>query len=350
MIKKKYIETLTINQLLLAKTHIGLKKQKWNPLIKSFLFGARHGVHFFDLKLTIPFLRRALSFVQSATQNHDRILFVGSHFMIIGLITFLTKHTFQHSITKKWVCGTLTNWKRMRPYIRFLYTTTIDRIRLKWILRTEKKVALRIKQYIKMKNLFEGIEYLNALPNLVVLLEREDAYAFNEATQLMIPVVLLVNTDHSGSRIPYPIFGNTNLFDNLFFYTSLIYEAIKEGFHRRRLLFFKKTANLVIPTYNTNVPAFALKDYDKYAANTFDTFFRARRNYKTVLMKRAVRKHAFRFRIIQNRENNLNLKLKEKKKVEEKQERRAKREAQKLSQKLKKAEKKTVPYAFYCLY
>jgi small subunit ribosomal protein S2 len=293
MIKKKYIETFTINQLLLAKTHIGLKKQKWNPLIKSFLFGARHGVHFFDLKLTIPFLRRALSFVKSATQNHEKILFVGSHFMIIGLISFLAKHTLQHSITKKWVCGTLTNWKLIRPYIKFLYTTTIDNIRLKWILRTEKKVDQKIKQYLKMKNLFEGIENLSSLPNLVILLEREDAYAFNEATQLMIPVVLLVNTNHSGLRIPYPIFGNTHLFDNLFFYMNLIYEAIKEGFHKRRLILFKKAANLVVPSQNKNLPTDVSKDFDKYAVIKFNIFFRAFRNYKTLSMKRMVRKYAF---------------------------------------------------------
>ena len=304
MIKKKYIETLTINQLLLAKTHIGLKKEKWNPLIKTFIFGSRHGVHFFDLKLTLPFLKRALSFIKSATQNHDRILFIGSHVMIKGLISFLSKNTLQFSITKKWVGGTLTNWKRIRPYIKFLNTATLDSIRLKWILRTEKKVEQKTRQYVKMKNLFEGIENLTALPSMIILLEKdENAYAFNEAVKLMIPFILLVNTNESGLRVPYPIFGNTNLFDNLFFYSHLIYEAIKEGFHKRRLIFFRKATNFIIPSYNKEQPMHGFSDFDKYAANTFGTFYRALRNYKSLTMKRAVRKYACMFQIKLRRKN-----------------------------------------------
>ena len=248
MIKKKYIETITINQFISAKAHLGCKKNQWNPLIKGFLFGARHGVHFFDIKQTMPFLKRALSFIKKATTNHDRILFIGSHIMITGLISFLAKNASQHSITKKWVGGTLTNWKRILPYVLFLNTATIESIRQKWILRTEKKVDQKIRQYIQMKNLLKGIENLSSIPGLVVLLEKdEEAYAFKEAVQLMIPITLLVNTNESGLRVWYPIFGNTSLFDTLFFYSHLIFEAIKEGINNRRLLFFKNATNIIIP-------------------------------------------------------------------------------------------------------
>ena len=133
----------------------------------------------------------------------------------------------QYSISKKWVGGTLTNWLKIRPYIRFLYSTTIAKIRKKFILRTEKKIQQKISQYLKMKGLLQGIESMSALPNIVIILEKDEfSYPLKEAYKLMIPIITIVNTNQSGFFIAYPFFGNDFLMDTLYFYCNLILRIV----------------------------------------------------------------------------------------------------------------------------
>jgi small subunit ribosomal protein S2 len=229
----------TINQLLAVQAHIGDKVSKWNPTTKNFLFGKRYNIHVFDLKRTSPFIKRMLFFLTNATKNHQNILFVGSHPIITILIQFLSETTKQASMSRKWVSGTLTNWLKIRPYIKFLYTTTVTKIRKKFILRTDKKIEQKIIQYLKMKQLFSGMERLAAIPNIVVVFDKatdeNNVYSLAEASLLGLPIINLVNTGSKinpmsqASATAFPLFGNDFFFDSLFFYTNLIAQAIRQG-------------------------------------------------------------------------------------------------------------------------
>lgn len=308
MIQKK-TNIVTINQLLNVHSHVGNKQAKWNPLIKNFLFGSRHGVHFFNLKKTLPYLKRLIYFLSKSISNHKVILFVGTHNLVTVLIKFLSKNTFQFSITQKWVSGTLTNWLRIKPYVKFLYKTNIQKIRKKFILRTEKKIQQKIVQYLKMKHLFFGIERMSVLPNFLIVLEKDsNAYPFLEAYKLMIPIVSIINSDQSGIGVSYPIFGNDNVFDSLFYYSNIIYEAIKTGIQNKRLFFL----TLGLPFFllvqykmnNTNRYLKYKANFNKYFFNKHFFFARNYRNYKFVSIKRLIRKYCFvfkRFRIKQKR-------------------------------------------------
>ena len=127
-------------QILLIQIYAVSKRLFLNKMISSLLFGSRHGVSFFDLKKTLPFTKRALSFLKKATLNHSVILLIGSHTLIIALVWYLSVNTSHYSISNKWVGVTLTNWTLIKKYVKFLYTTTIAQIRKKFILRIEKKI------------------------------------------------------------------------------------------------------------------------------------------------------------------------------------------------------------------
>jgi small subunit ribosomal protein S2 len=276
-------QIFTINQLLSVQAHVGNKISKWNPTTKNFIFGKRYNIHVFDLKKTTPFLKRMLFFLTNATKNHQNILFVGSHPIITVLIQFLAETTKQASISRKWVSGTLTNWLKIRPYIKFLYTTTVTKIKKKFVLRTEKKIEQKIIQYLKMKQLFSGMEQLVAIPNLVVVFENQNnAYVLVEASQVMLPVISLINTGSKaqGGITAFPIFGNDFFFDALFFYTNLIAQAIRNGLVQKRLTFLRQTTRLI----NDRKPR-ALR-----SARKLDLFFRLYKNYKSVALKRVLRK------------------------------------------------------------
>ena len=319
MLEKK-INIVTINQLLNVHSHIGNKQAKWNPLIKNLLFGSRHGVHFFNLKKILPYLKRLIYFLSKSISKHNTILFVGTHNLVTVLIKFLSKNTLQFSITQKWVGGTLTNWLRIRPYVKFLYKTNIKKIRKKFILRTEKKIEQKIAQYLKMKHLFYGIERMSVLPNFIIILEKDSsAYPFLEAYKLMIPIISIINSDQSGIGVSYPIFGNDNVFDSLFYYSNIIYEAIKTGIQNKRLFFLTLGVSFfLLVQYKMNNRNSYLKNkpnYNKYLFNRQFLFARNYRNYKFLSIKRLIRKYCFiftRYKIRLKRKKQINLVQKDK--------------------------------------
>jgi small subunit ribosomal protein S2 len=275
---QKLNSKVTILQLLNVQAHIGNKTSKWNSFMKSFLFGSRHNIHLFDLKQTSPFLKRTLYFLSSATKNHQVILFVGDHPIVNALVVLLAESTVQSSISRKWICGTLTNWLKMRPYIKFLYTTSIAKIRKKFVLRTEQKIQQKIIQYLKMKFLLSGIEKMPSLPNIVVLFVSE-LEPLKEAFQLMLPVVTVLSSgpkNYVGAT--FPIIGNDYLLEALFFYTNLILQAIRSGTMKKRLEFLNTSA-----TQRSSRRSLSREQSVRISLRVY-------RNYKTIALKRSLRK------------------------------------------------------------
>ena len=62
-------QELSIRSLLEAGAHYGHQPGRWNPLMRSYLFGERNGTHIIDLDQTLPLLRNALDFLRETTAN-----------------------------------------------------------------------------------------------------------------------------------------------------------------------------------------------------------------------------------------------------------------------------------------
>src|SRR4051794_8997685 len=50
----------SMRQLIEAGCHFGHNPRRWNPKMKSYLFGVRDGVHIIDLQQSVPLLQRAM--------------------------------------------------------------------------------------------------------------------------------------------------------------------------------------------------------------------------------------------------------------------------------------------------
>ncbi len=242
--KKTQIMKYTLNQLMSVNLHIGDKTHKWNSLLKNLLFGGRHGVYYFNLKKTFPFLNRFLYFFTRAMESHKLLLFVGQHEFIQVLIDFLMTNTEYFASTEKWVGGTLTNWKLIKKFIYKIFTLTKKQIQLENYLRTDKKIQQKVNRYLQMRSLLYGFRYLPAVPNFVIFFNQQDANqtSFFEAYILSIPVITIVNTSSNPYGVTYPIFSNDNTFESLFFISNLMYNCILTGYYKKRLYFLKNTS------------------------------------------------------------------------------------------------------------
>ena len=71
-------QELTIRELLEAGVHFGHQTHRWNPRMKSFLFGERNGVHIVDLDQTLPRFQEGLEFLREVVASGGKVLFVAT--------------------------------------------------------------------------------------------------------------------------------------------------------------------------------------------------------------------------------------------------------------------------------
>ena len=222
--KNTQITIYTLNQLMSVNLHIGDKTSQWNSLIKNLLFGGRHGVYYFNLKKILPFLNRFLYFFKKALISYHLLLFIGQHEFIQIIIEFLIKNSGHFASSEKWVSGTLTNWKFIKKYITKIFTMTPKDIKIANFLRTEHKIQQKINRHAQMRLLLYGFRFLPAIPNIVILFNQKDfdKSSFLESIKLNVPIISIINTKQNGLNITYPIFGNDNTFETLFFISNLM--------------------------------------------------------------------------------------------------------------------------------
>src|SRR5436190_8462434 len=69
---------ITIREMMEAGVHFGHQTKRWNPKMKSYIFGARNGIHIIDLQQTVRAFKRAYNFLVSNIAQGRSVLFVGT--------------------------------------------------------------------------------------------------------------------------------------------------------------------------------------------------------------------------------------------------------------------------------
>ena len=67
-----------IQEMLDAAVHFGHKTQKWNPKMRSYIYGSKNGIHFIDLCKTKDALEKAQEFLKHVVSNGQTILLVST--------------------------------------------------------------------------------------------------------------------------------------------------------------------------------------------------------------------------------------------------------------------------------
>src|SRR4029453_7743005 len=102
---------LSMRVLLEAGVHFGHQAHRWNPKMGPYLFGVRNGVHVIDLSQTVPMMFRALTAISDAVAGGGRVLFVATKRQAQDAIAEAAQRCGQFYVNRRWLGGTLTNWK-----------------------------------------------------------------------------------------------------------------------------------------------------------------------------------------------------------------------------------------------
>ncbi len=188
-------------------SHLGHRKEKWNPKMKPFLFGVRKGIHIFDLTQTRTHLEETCNHLKKLQAEGKTILFVSTKQQSIPMIERLAGALHQPMVTKKWIPGLLTNWstikRRLKYYLdlqRSFQTGEVEKY-------TKKEQTTLRKKLAKLDTALAGVSKMTGLPDAVFVVDAiRDRVAVLEAAKLKIPLFGICDSnadpDHFTAFIP----------------------------------------------------------------------------------------------------------------------------------------------------
>lgn len=225
------LPTFTMRQLIEAGVHFGHQTHRWNPKMKSYLFGERNNIHIIDLQQSVPLLHRALQAVRDTVAGGGRVLFVGTKRQASEAVAEAAKKCGQYYVNHRWLGGMLTNWKTISQSIKRLKE-------LEELLSGEQNTAGLTKKEVlnltrereKLDRALGGIKEMGGLPDIMIVIDtvKEDI-AIAEARTLNIPVVAILDSNSDPQGITYPVPGNDDALRAINLYCDLFSLAVLGG-------------------------------------------------------------------------------------------------------------------------
>jgi small subunit ribosomal protein S2 len=223
-------QTLTIKQLLEAGVHFGHHSRRWNPKMKPFIFGKKHGIFIIDLEKSLERMRLAYDAVRNITESGRDVLFVGTKQQARPIIEEEATRCGSCYVTERWLGGLLTNFEILSTRITRL--SDLERmINEGQYGRTTKKEALLLqREHKKLLRVFAGLKALDRLPGAVFVVDPvREATAVAEARRVRIPIIALIDTNGDPDGIDYPIPGNDDALRSIRLVAGMIANAVMEG-------------------------------------------------------------------------------------------------------------------------
>jgi len=219
-----------MRQMLEAGVHFGHQTRFWNPKMAPYIFGARNKIHIVNLEQTLAKYNEAMTFVRRLSANKGNILFVGTKRQAREIMAEEATRCASPYVDQRWLGGMLTNFKTIKQSLKRLkeMEAMCDDGSLE---RLGKKEALMLTRELdKMHKSIGGIKEMASLPDALFVIDvGYHKIAITEASKLGIPVVAVVDTNHSPDGVDYVIPGNDDSSRAIRLYARGVADAVLEG-------------------------------------------------------------------------------------------------------------------------
>lgn len=219
---------ISLKEMAENAVHFGHVSHKWNPKMKSYLYGKRHGIHIFDLRQTAEHLVAALDFLANAARANKTILFVGTKQQSHDMLHQIKDETQCPIVTDKWIPGLLTNFKTIKKRIDYFKDLKRQDANGELDKYTKKEKTKLQKKIQDLSSTLSGVEDMRETPDVLVVTDIvRDKIAVNEARRLKIPVVGIVDSNADPDTVDYAIPANDDAVKSLTYILTLMKDAIK---------------------------------------------------------------------------------------------------------------------------
>ena len=195
-----------------------------------FIFGARSKIHIVNLEKTLVKYNEAMAFVRKLASNKGTILFVGTKRQAREIVAEEALRAGSPFVDQRWLGGMLTNFKTIKQStkrLKDMETMTEDGS----LEKIGKKEALMMQRELaKLQKSIGGIKEMNTLPDALFVIDvGYHKIAITEANKLGIPVIAVVDTNHSPDGVDYVIPGNDDSSSAIRLYARGVADSILEG-------------------------------------------------------------------------------------------------------------------------
>ena len=222
--------SVTMREMLEAGVHFGHQTRYWNPRMAPYIFGHRNKIHIINLEKTLALYNDALRFMRQLAANKGTVLFVGTKRQAREVIREEATRCGMPYVDHRWLGGMLTNFKTVKQSIKRL--KEMEQAKEEGGLeRMSKKEALGIQRELdKLERSLGGIKDMASLPDALFVIDvGYQRGAVAEAVKLGIPVIGVVDTNHSPDGIDYVIPGNDDSGRAIRLYARGAADAVLDG-------------------------------------------------------------------------------------------------------------------------
>ena len=222
--------TVTMRQMLEAGVHFGHQTRFWNPKMAPFIFGHRNKIHIINLEKTVVMYNDALKFVSKLSANKGTVLFVATKRQAREIIKEEALRCGCPFVDYRWLGGMLTNFKTVQQSIKRLHDLEAM-IQDGSLEKVSKKEGLMLQRELeKLDRSLGGIKNMNGLPSAIFVIDvGYQKGAIVEAQKLGIPVIGVVDTNHTPLGVDYVIPGNDDSSQAIRLYARGMADAVLEG-------------------------------------------------------------------------------------------------------------------------
>jgi small subunit ribosomal protein S2 len=220
---------VSMREMLEAGVHFGHQTRFWNPKMAPYIFGHRNKIHIINLEKTQPAFEEALKFIKQLSARRGTVLMVGTKRQARDVVAEEAGRAGVPFVNQRWLGGMLTNFKTVKGSLKKLKDAQVqveaglDGLKKKEGLLFQRSLA-------KLEKDIGGIQDMNALPDAIFVIDvGYHKIAIAEAKKLGIPVIGVVDTNHSPEGIDYVIPGNDDSSKAVALYAKAVADAIIEG-------------------------------------------------------------------------------------------------------------------------
>lgn len=218
-----------MKEMLEAGVHFGHQTRRWNPKMRSYIFGRRNGIYIIDLQQTLERFRQAADYVEHMARMGRRLLFVGTKRQAQQAVEEEARRCGQFYVTHRWLGGTLTNFVTIRASVERLQETE-RKLADEDSLLTKKEILRLERERDKMVRNLDGIRDMERLPDALFVVDpRREHIAIAEANKLNIPVVAIVDTNCDPELVDHVIPGNDDAIRTIRLFAGRIADSYIEG-------------------------------------------------------------------------------------------------------------------------
>ncbi|MDP9045528.1 MAG: 30S ribosomal protein S2 [Pseudomonadota bacterium] len=221
--------TVSMREMLEAGVHFGHQTRFWNPKMAPYIYGHRNKIHIINLEKTQPLFNDAMKFIRQISARRGTILMIGTKRQAREVIAAEAKRAGMPFVDQRWLGGMMTNFKTVKGSLKKLKDMKAQ-VESGTEIRIKKEALMFQREMTKLEKDIGGIQDMSALPDAMFVIDvGYHKIAILEARKLGIPIIGVVDSNHSPEGIDYVIPGNDDSSKAVALYARAVADAVLEG-------------------------------------------------------------------------------------------------------------------------